>query len=79
MENIDYRKIVAQILKASLKIAIEHRRGPANFIRIPNYMLENFPTKEVAGINIHDDIDLTGAIIVGRIDNDFIAEEKITI
>jgi hypothetical protein len=77
--NIDHRKLVANIMKASLKIATEHRRGPANFVRIPHNMLEKFPTREITGINIHEDIDLVGEIIVGRIDNDFIAEEKITI
>lgn len=84
MENvtenqIDYRKIVTAIMKANLKIAVDHKKGPANFVRVPISLLALFPDREIAGIPVHDDSDLHGTIIVGRIDNDFIAEEKITI
>jgi hypothetical protein len=77
--NIEYRKLVTSILKTSTKIAMEHKRGPANFVRVPHSLLEMFPGREIAGIPVYDDIDLEGSIIVGRIDNDFITEEKITL
>ena len=77
--NIEYRKLVSSILKTSTKIAMDHRRGPANFVRVPHSLLEMFPSREIAGIPVYDDIDLKGSIIVGRIDNDFITEEKITL
>jgi hypothetical protein len=77
--NIEYRKLVVSILKASTKIAVDHRKGPANFVRVPHYLLEMFNDREIAGIPVYSDIELENLIIVGRIDNDFIAEEKITI
>lgn len=77
--NIEYRKIVTAILKANLKIAKDHKKGPANFVRVPYSLLDMFPTREIAGIPVHDDSDLHDSIIVGRIDANFIAEEKITI
>jgi hypothetical protein len=77
--NIEYRKLVSSILKTSTKIAMDHRRGPANFVRVPHSLLEMFPSREIAGIPVYDDIDLKDSIIVGRIDSDFITEEKITL
>jgi hypothetical protein len=77
--NIEYRKLVASILKTATKIAIDHRKGPANFVRVPHSLLEMFPDREIAGIPVYLDSDLENSIIVGRIDSDFIAEEKITI
>jgi hypothetical protein len=77
--NLEYRKLVVSILKASTKIAVDHRKGPANFVRIPHSLLEMFSDREIAGIPVYTDAELEGSILVGRIDGDFIAEEKITI
>jgi hypothetical protein len=80
MIDTNYRKMVAKILKASTKIAIDHKRGPANFIRVPDNMIEKFPGYNVAGITVHPDITLTETLIVGRLDDSgFIAEETINL
>ncbi len=77
--NVEHRILVSSILKSSLKIAMDHKKGPANFVRVPTSLLEMFPNREVAGIPVYDDTELKGSVIVGRLDNDFIAEEIITI
>ena len=73
-----YRILISKILRASTKIAIDHKRGAANFVRVPSDLRSTFPG-EIAGISVHEDIGLTGKIIVGRIDADFIAEETINL
>ena len=82
MTDIDlgYRKLVAKILGASTKIAIDHKRGPANFVRVPDNLIEKFPGYEIAGIQVHGDLTLNEKIIVGRIDDSgFLAEEIINL
>jgi hypothetical protein len=82
MTNIDleYRNLVAKILRASTKIAIDHQRGPANFVRVPDTIIDKFPGYEIAGIQVHGDLTLNESVIVGRIDDSgFIVEEIINL
>ena len=78
--DLEYRKLVVKILKASTKIAIDHHRGPANFVRVPDNLIEKFPEYEIAGIQVHGDVTLNEKVIVGRIeDSGFLAEEIINL
>jgi hypothetical protein len=78
--DLEYRKLVVKILRASTKIAIDHQKGPANFVRVPDTIIDKFPGNEIAGIPVYSDIELNETIIVGRIDQTgFITEETINI
>jgi hypothetical protein len=57
---------------------MDHRRGPANFVRVPDSMVEKFPGREIAGIPVHGDVELQSSIIVGRLEESgFLVEETI--
>lgn len=78
--DTEYRKLVALILKASTQIAVKHRRGPANFVRVPDSMIEKFPGREIAGMSVHGDVELQSSVVVGRLEESgFLAEETINI
>jgi len=78
--DTEYRKLVVLILKASTQIAVKHRRGPANFVRVPDSMIDKFSGREIAGIPVHGDIELQNTIIVGRFEESgFLVEETINI
>ena len=73
------RKLTSLILKASTKLSIDYKRGGANYVRVPNYIIESFPDRTILGITIYDDMDLIDTVIVGIAVNDFEVHETIKI
>lgn len=74
------RKVVLEVLKASLEIAIKYKKGPANFVRMNTQLYEKFLLKDIAGITVYEDVSVDDdTVVVGRLESSFIEEVKIKI